>query len=116
MLYTIGTECELARVEDKLPNDVFKSLFKSTILLDYAYSPNRSYLETGGYSLIAETEADVAEIGQRIHFETHPCEWCDLVEGYTISLFLMNDDFSIVLFIPLAITPEILKQELEEQK
>ena len=114
MLYTIGTEKELPLVEEKLPHAVFLELFRSTILLDYAYNPNRNYMESGGYSLIAETEEDVAEIGKRINFETHPCEWVDLVEDYTVSLFLMNDDFSIVLFIPLAITPEILRQELEK--
>jgi len=116
MLYTIGTEKEVSMVEDKLPREVFMELFRSTILLDYAYNPNRNYMESGGYSLIAETEEDVVEIGRRINFETHPCEWVDLVEGYSISLYLLNDDFSIVLFIPLEITPEILKQELEEQQ
>ena len=114
MLYTIGTEKELPSVEEKLPRAVFLELFRSTVLLDYAYSPERDYKHSGGYSLIAESEADVAEIGKRINFETHPCEWVDLVEDYTVSLFLMNDDFSIVLFIPLAITPEILRQELEK--
>ena len=116
MVYTVGTERELSSVENKLPHAVFLELFRSTILLDYAYNPNRNYMESGGYSLIAETEEDVAEIKKRINFETHPCEWVDLVEDYSISLYLLNDDFSIVLFIPLEITPEILKQELEEQK
>ena len=114
MVYTVGTERELPAVENKLPHAVFLELFRSTILLDYAYSATRPYMQSGGYSLIAETEEDVAEIGKRINFETHPCEWVDLVEDYTVSLFLMNDDFSIVLFIPLAITPEILRQELEK--
>ena len=114
MLYTIGTEKELPMAEEKLPRAVFLELFRSTVLLDYAYNPNRNYMESGGYSMIAETEEDVAEIGKRINFETHPCEWVDLVEDHTVSLFLMNDDFSIVLFIPLAITPEILRKELEK--
>jgi len=114
MLYTIGTEKELPTVENKLPRAVFWELFRSTVLLDYAYNSSRDYFSSGGYSLIAETKEDVAEIGKRINFETHPCEWVDLVEDYTVSLFLMNDDFSIVLFIPLAITPEILRQELEK--
>lgn len=114
MLYTIGTEKEVSTVEKRLPRAVFLELFRSTVLLDYNYTPARPYMESGGYSLIAETEEDVAEIGKRINFETHPCEWVDLVEGYSISLFLMNDDFSIVLFIPLAITPEILRKELEK--
>ena len=113
MLYKIGTEKELPIVEKKLPYAVFKELFKSTVLLDYAYSPERNSDEVGGFSLIAENAADVAEMGKYIHFETHPCEWCDLVDGYTVSLFLQNDDFSVVLFIPLEITPEILRQELE---
>ena len=112
-MITIGTEKELSMVEDKLPREVFKELFRSTILLDYAYGPNRNYMESGGYSLIAFCEEDVAEISKRINFETHPCEYCDAVDGFSISLFLMNDDFSIVLFIPWEITPEILRQEAE---
>lgn len=114
MLYTIGTEKELSQIEDKLPSDVFKALFKSTVLLGYAYGPNRSYRESGGYSLIAETADDVEAMRNAVDFTTHPCEWADRIGKYLSALFLLNDDFSVVLFIPLAVAPEILLQELEE--
>ena len=58
MLYKIGTEKELSIVENKLPYAVFKELFKSTVLLDYAYSPARNSNEVGGFSLIAENADD----------------------------------------------------------
>lgn len=114
MLYTIGTEKELAQMAIKLPRDVFNALFKSTVLLDYAYGPNRSYRASGGYSLIAETADDVESMRNAVDFTTHPCEWADRIGDYVSALYLLNDDFSIVLFMPLPIAPEILLQELEE--
>ena len=114
MIYTIGTEKELSQIEDKLPNDVFKALFKSTILLDYAYSPNRNYLESGGYSLIAETQDDVEAMRKAVDFATHPCEWVDRIGDHIAAMYLLNDDYSIVLFIPIAVAPEIILNELED--
>lgn len=114
MLYRIGTESEISTVEEMLPLPVLKALLKCTVLLDYAYSPNRRYLQVGGYSLVAQTCDDVEEMRKAVDFTTHPCEWVDRIGDYIAAMYLLNDDYSIVLFIPVAITPEIILNELED--
>lgn len=114
MLYTIGTEAELPLVESKLPYEVFKALYKSTIVLDYAYGPNRNYRESGGYSLVAETPDDVEAMRKAVDYTIHPPEWTDRIENFLMSLFVLGNDYSIVLVMPLSIAPEGLLEELEE--
>lgn len=114
MLYRIGTESEIPMVEEMLPLPVLKALLKCTVLLDYAYGPNRRYQEIGGYSLIAQNSDDVEEMRKAVDFTTHPCEWADSIGGYIVTMYLLSDYYSIVLFIPVAIAPEIILNELED--
>jgi len=68
-----------------------------------------------GYSLIAETADDLASIREIIDFDTHPCEWADrLDEEYLSALYLLNDEFSIVVFMPVTVAPPALLSELED--
>ena len=114
MLYRIGTEKEITKeVIKRLPEEVARELLRSTIILDYEYGAERDYLRSGGYSLIAETSADVEEIGAVIDFIEHPCEWAVLISGYVSALYLLNDDYSVVVFIPEAVVPKVLMEDVE---
>ena len=115
MLYRIGTEKEITEeVIRRLPEEVTRELLRSTIILDYEYGAERDSLLSGGYSLIAETSSDVEEMGEVIDFIEHPCEWAVSIQGYVSALYLLNDDYSIVVFIPVGIAPEVLLEEAEE--
>ena len=115
MLYRIGTVKEIRPLYGKFPEDVIEQLHYCTRTLDAAYGPDRDYLQSGGYSLIAETADDLSGIREIIDFDTHPCEWADrLDEAYLSALYLLNDDFSVVVFMPVAIAPPALISELED--
>ena len=115
MLYRIGTVKEIKPLYGKFNEDVIAQLYHCTKVLDDIYGADRNYLQSGGYSLIAETLEDVSAIGETIDFETHPCEWADPLDGGFLSaLYLLNDDFSIVVFMPVAIAPHTLRSELED--
>ena len=115
MLYRIGTVKEIGILRGSFTRDIFEQLNACTQTLDEAYGADRNYSETGGYSLIAETREDIDQIRAIINFEQHPCEWVDRLDGdYLSALYLMNDDYSIVVFMPLAIAPEVLLHELED--
>lgn len=115
MLYRIGTEKEITEeVIMRLPEEVTRELLRSTIILDYEYGAERDYLRSGGYSLIAENAADVEEMGAVIDFIEHPCEWAVLISGYVSALYLLNDDYSVVVFIPEDVVPEVLIEDVEE--
>lgn len=115
MLYRIGTVKEMRSLRNKFSLEVLGQLFVCTAILDDAYGEDRDYLQSGGYSLIAETEADVLGIREIIDLDTHPCEWADrLDEAYLSALYLLNDDFSVVVFMPVAVAPPALLFELED--
>ena len=72
-------------------------------------------MEVGGYSIIAETEEDISRF-KHINLHTRQPEWATFIgnTGYISALYIMNNDFSIMVFMPLAITPTIIRKELEE--
>lgn len=114
MLYRIGTEKEITEeVIKKLPEKVVRELLRSTVILDYEYGAERDYMLSGGYSLIAETSSDVEEMREVIDFMEHPCEWAFLINGYISALYLLNDDYSVVVFIPVSAAPDVLLDEAE---
>ncbi len=116
MLYRIGTEKELPPMEEKLPEQVYTDLYTSVVVLDSEYGADRNYLESGGYSLVVEKADDLADFKAIIDYENHPAEWvvrecrgC----GFLSALYIMNDDFSIMVFMPIAIAPDAILRDME---
>ena len=56
MLYTLGTANELSLLPSHLPEELRTEILTGLVVLDAEYSESRNYLESGGYSVIAETE------------------------------------------------------------
>lgn len=116
MLHIVGTVNEACRLESLLPERVFTELVRGLVILDCEYGENRNYHEDGGYSLIAETAEDIQAVKKYVDFEFHPCEWAVTIgkdTGYLCALFIMNDDFSIMLYLPAAIAPDAILRELD---
>ena len=119
MLHRIGTVQEVLKLRSKLPQAVYTELLATICVLNDNYGIDRDYLQFGGYALVAETSEDISAIKEFLNFETHPCEWAELIGPngeYFSSLHLTNDDFSVSLFMPTAIVPKTLLKDLEEQK
>lgn len=117
MLYTIGTEKELARINLHLPTQVFTELLQGIIILDAEYGKDRDYLKVGGYSVILETAEDVLQFKEIVDYDAHPCEWATKIgkdTGFVSALYLLNDDFVVVVYLPQNITPEAILKDLEE--
>lgn len=117
MLYMVGTMGETDNLESKLPDRVFTELVRGIAILDCEYGENRNYQESGGYSLVAETSEDVEKIKNYVDFDLHPCEWAvtiGLDTGYICALFILNDDFSIMAYMPLAVAPDAIIRDLED--
>ena len=117
MLYRIGTEKDLATVKDKLPQQVYEDLTIGVVVLDSEYGENRDPFQEGGYSLIAEMADDLEELKAIVDYEHHPAEWVVRESrncGYLCCLFVMNNDFSIMLYLPEAIAPAAILRDLED--
>ena len=117
MLYRIGTTTEIPRIENLLPTRVLTEVFQGLYILDAEYGSDRDYLKSGGYTLVAETEEDVAELKTIIDYDRRPCEWATRIgrdTGYLSALYLMNNDFGIMVYMPIAIAPDSILKDLED--
>ncbi len=117
MLCRIGTERELSILANKLPERVQTEVLLGIVILDAEYGADRDYLLEGGYSLIVESAADILSLKEIINFDTHPCEWATRIgkdTGYLSALYLLNNDFSIMVYMPTAIAPDTILRDLED--
>ena len=119
MLYRIGTEQEVAAMKDKLPAQVYEDLLTGIIVLEseYGSGADRDYTMVGGYSVVLENQEDLADFKRIINYEENPCEWAVRESrgcGYLNALYIINDDFSIMVYMPIAIADEIILRDLED--
>lgn len=116
MLYTIGTANELSLLPPYLPQELLTEVLTGLVVLDCEFSEDRNYYESGGYSVIAETIEDIPGLKAIIDYEKHPCEWATRIgrTGYISCLFIMNNSFSIMAYLPESISPTAILSELED--
>ena len=116
MLCTIGTTAEITTLPSHFPEKLVTEVFQGLVILDAEYGSDRNYLESGGYSVIAETCDDIRKLSHTLNIETREPEWATWIgnTGFISALYIMNDDFSIMVYIHAAIMPEIIRKELEE--
>lgn len=113
MIYRIGTIADLANTSLIIPLEVSQKLTECIAILDDAYGANRDYFRTGGYALLIDDIADVSALQAIIDFESIPCEWIIRLRNYLCALYLLGDDFSIVVCMPIAIAPIAIKKQLQ---
>ena len=117
MLYRIGTKRELLSIANKLPKPVHAEIYRDTVILDAEYGEERNYLKCGGYSIVIETVDDLSELQAIVDYTLHPCEWVTSLgenSGYLSCLFVLNNDFSITVYMPITIAPETILRELND--
>lgn len=114
MLYRTGTASEIPMLSCELPELVTEEILRCVSVLDAEYGTARDYLTVGGYAVIAKTSKDVAELKSIIDYDSRLCEWVSEVGNtYLSALYLLGDDYSIVVFMPVSIAPKVLLNELK---
>ena len=114
MLYRIGTGIELRPLHGRFPKAVMKHLTHCIEVLDGSYGVDRDYLVSGGYSLIAEDREDVAAVYAVVDLEHDLYEWVERLDGgYLSILYLLNDDFAVVVFVPEEYVPAAILESVE---
>ena len=116
MLYFIGNQRHAEQAKHLLPTLVGEELFTISSILDRSYGEERNFLRTGGYSIIVDDSRDLPSLVTIVNFRYHPIEWVKKLDDYVVSLYLLGDDFSIVLFLPFDITPTEILKELEKEE
>lgn len=104
MLYKIGTKAEMSTLPSCLPERVKSEILRGVCMLDPSI---------GGYSLLAETKEDVETALYDIN---GPCEWATRIgnTGYMSALYLLSNEFSILLYLPISAATKSLLTELED--
>lgn len=117
LLYHVHQTQQIQTLRSKLPECVTQELMRHTSILNREYGANRNCKESGGYVLVAETAKDILSIKGIIDYDTHPCEWAEAIgeKGeYISALYLMNNDYSVLVLVPTAAAPAAILRELEE--
>ena len=117
MLWRIGKAEDALALDGVVPDDVHDDIVYGAEILDSEYGKERNYLVDGGYALIAETSEDVA-MALKIVGESRLCEWVIRLgaSGWTNTLYLLGDDYAIVLYAPVSALPTTLLNQIEEDK
>ena len=117
MLYRIGTTGEVPSFPSHFPEKLITEVFQGLVVLDCEYGEDRDYLESGGYSVILETEDDIQEFVTTLDVVNRPPEWATWIDntGYISALYILNDDFSIMVYMKSEIMPQIIRKELYEE-
>ena len=115
MLYKYGTMHEVCKSASQFPEEVLTALLSGIEALDREYGQDRDYMETGGYSIIIETEQDLIALREIVNVDKRPCEWAMRLgtSGFVCALYVLNNDFSIMLTMPETIAPQSILQEIE---
>ena len=117
MLWRIGNVSEALNLKDVVPDDVHNDIVRDLVILDDEYGKERNYLVDGGYTLIADTKEDVL-MALKVVGEDRPCEWVIRLgtSGWTNTLFLLGDDFGVVLYALESVLPAALLNQMEGDK
>lgn len=111
MLYRFGTKDELCKLS--MPMYLKEKLSEYIDTLDDAYGENRDYYTRGGYVMLAETSEDILKAKTTVDYHSLLFEWVDRIgNDYVATLYMLGDDYSIVLCTPINIAPQNIINEL----
>lgn len=115
MIYKYGTVREVYATAARFPDEVFTELLLGAAVLDSQYGEDRDYYESGGYSIVVETDTDLPALREIVNIDSHPCEWATRLgsSGFISALYIFSNDYSIMVFMPQAIAPQAILNEFE---
>ena len=116
MLYRIGHKKEVYTCGCKFHKRALQEIDYGLMILDETYGYDRDWEEMGGYSILVDSEEDVEAIKTYVDYDKHPPEWVTSISytGITSALFILNNSFSIIVYMPKEILPQSLLAELED--
>lgn len=116
MLYRLGHKKEVYSCGCKFHKRALQEIDYGLMILDETYGNQRDWEREGGYSILIDSAEDVEAIKSYVDFDKHTPEWVTSISYTKIisALFIMNNDFSIMVYMPQEIAPQSLLNELED--
>ncbi len=115
MIYIVGNAKQAIKARTILPKVVADELIRTSEALDSVYGEERNCLEVGGYSVIIDDRGDLLMLSSIVDYNSHPADETKKVGGHIIAVYIFNNDYSIALFVPTAIAPDSILNDLVEE-
>ena len=115
MYRCLGTVRECKELEGQLQQRVIDEVLRGLVVLDSEFGSGRDYLNVGGFSLIADTKEDLRRARDLFDDRWHYCEWATRLgdTGYVSALYLLSNEFSIMLYTKESLANEDVLENLE---
>ena len=116
MYCCLGATKECVTLCDRLPQRVYEEVLRGIVVLSAEFGEERNYLDVGGFSLIADTEEDLRKARELFDDRWHYCEWATRLgdSGYVSALYLLNNEFSVMLYTKESLANEDILENLED--
>lgn len=116
MYACLGTTKECEALYGCLPQRVIGEILRGLAVLEAEYGTERDYFSCGGYSLVADTSEDLAKARETFDDRLHKCEWSTKLgdSGFCSALFLLSNESSVMLYIPIALANDDILENMEE--
>jgi len=112
----LGTTKECEALYGYLPQKVLGEILRGLAVLEAEHGTRRDYFSCGGYSLVADTEDDLYWARKIFDDRLHKCEWSTKLSdsGFCSALYLLSNEFSVMLYIPIALANNDILENMEE--
>lgn len=116
MYCCLGTTRECAALNGYLPQQVIGEILRGVAVLESEFGSERNYFESGGYSLIADTEDDFCKAREIFDDRLHYCEWATKIgnTGFCSALYLLSNECSVMLYIPISLANKDILENMED--
>ena len=98
MIIKFGKTSECEMLPSKIPKSVVEFLKSNIEILDNAYGGNRNLYKEGGYVIYADDKYSIQNVKETVITDIY--EWIEQIDGYTIELHLLGDDFAVIFCYP----------------
>ena len=111
-MHVIKTTAEAWQLTDEVPEEVLTELIRGAAVLEAEYGDG----EAGGYAIVIQSDADMEEAKELLDYSTMICEWATRLgdSGYLSALYILDNEFSVVLYMPISLAPDNILLELED--
>lgn len=108
MYCCLSTTKECEAMYGYLPQSVYGELFRGLAVLESE--------EIEGYSLFADSEADLELARQVFDDRTRKCEWATKIPhcNFVSALYLLTNESSVMLYIPISLANDDILENLED--
>ena len=103
----LSTTKECEALYGYLPDSVYGELFRGLAVLEAE--------DIEGYSLFADSAADLELARQIFDDRIHKCEWATSIgDGFCSALYLLTNESSVMLYIPIPLANDDILENMEE--